>query len=145
MITGRIFVQFARKKERQTGREVRKKRRELRDRVYPTNSPAQNDAHQTQERTTYRPFSPASKKRRRSCPGHRCFEKFISHQLGLSRPTLPNLRHLLTKQAAPAEPICHHQVLPRFQLAAHTCTHSQTPTIQLLQPQRSGSSRQLLG
>ena len=42
-------VQFARKKGRQTGREVRKKRRELRDGVYPTNLPAQNDAHQTQE------------------------------------------------------------------------------------------------
>ena len=44
-----IIIQFA-KKERQTGREVRKKRRELRDGVYPTNPPAQNDAHQsTQE------------------------------------------------------------------------------------------------
>ena len=40
---------LARKKERQTGREVRKKRRELCDGVYPTNPPAQNDAHQTQE------------------------------------------------------------------------------------------------
>ena len=37
------------KKDRKTGREVRKKRRELRDGVYPTNPPAQNDAHQTQE------------------------------------------------------------------------------------------------
>ena len=41
--------QFGRKKERQTGREVRKKRRESRGGVYPTNPPAQNDAHQTQE------------------------------------------------------------------------------------------------
>ena len=39
----------------------------------------------------------ASNKRRHSCPGHRCFEKFISHQLGLRRPTLPKLCHLLTK------------------------------------------------
>ena len=39
---GRIFVKFARKKVRQTGREVRKKRRELRDGVYPTNLPDQN-------------------------------------------------------------------------------------------------------
>ena len=40
---------------------------------------------------------PASNKRRHSCPGHWCFEKFISHQLGLRRPKLPKLRHLLTK------------------------------------------------
>ena len=39
----------------------------------------------------------ASNKRRHSCPGHQCFEKFISHQLGLRKPTLPKLRHLLTK------------------------------------------------
>ena len=39
----------------------------------------------------------ASNKRRHSCPGHRCFEKFISYQLGLRRPTLPKLCHLLTK------------------------------------------------
>ena len=40
---------IVRKKERQTGQEVRKKRRELRDGVYPTIPPAQNDAYQTQE------------------------------------------------------------------------------------------------
>ena len=39
----------------------------------------------------------ASNKRRHSCPGHRCFEKFVSHQLGLRRPTLPKLRRILTK------------------------------------------------
>ena len=39
----------------------------------------------------------AANKRRHSCPGHRCFKKFISHQLGLRRPALPKLRHLLTK------------------------------------------------
>ena len=38
----------------------------------------------------------ASNKRRHSCPGHQCFEKFISHQLGLSRPTLPQLPLLLS-------------------------------------------------
>ena len=65
MITRRIFVQLLRdkerekerKKDRRTEREERKKRRELRDAVYPTNPPAQNDAHQTQEWTTYRPLS----------------------------------------------------------------------------------------
>ena len=40
---------------------------------------------------------------------------------------------------------CHHQVLPWFQLAAHTCIHCRTLTIQLLRLLRSGSSRQLLG
>ena len=39
----------------------------------------------------------ASNKRRHSWPGHMCFEKFIYHQIGLSRSTLPELRHLLTK------------------------------------------------
>ena len=38
-----------------------------------------------------------SNKRRHSCPGHRCFEKVFSYQLGLRRPTLPKLRHLLTQ------------------------------------------------
>ena len=45
----------------------------------------------------------------------------------------------------PGDPTCHQQVLLRFQLAAHTCIHSQTLTIQLLRPLRSGSARQVLG
>ena len=95
MITGRIFVQFARKKERQTGREVRKKRRELRDGARPIRQPKTTHTRHRNERPTV--LLAASNKRRHSCPGHQCFEKFISHQLGLRRPTLPTLRHLLTK------------------------------------------------
>ena len=43
-------------------------------------------------------ISTASNKRHHSCPRHRCFENFISHQLGLTIPTLPKLLHLLTKR-----------------------------------------------
>ena len=41
-------------------------------------------------------------------------------------------------QAAPANPTCHHQVLPRFQLAAHICIHSWlSPTMVGLNPTRT--------
>ena len=36
-------------------------------------------------------------KLRQFCPRHQCFEKFVSHQLGVSRLALPKLCHLLTK------------------------------------------------
>ena len=49
-------------------------------------------------------ISTASNKRRHSFPRHRCFEKFISHQLGLSPPTLPKHRHLLTRHRRASGP-----------------------------------------
>ena len=86
-------------KERKTGREVRKKRRELREGAHPTTVRQSKTTHtrhvHRNERLTV--LLAASNKRRHSSPGHQCFEKFISHQLGLRRPTLPKLRHLLTK------------------------------------------------
>ena len=47
----RTICKKERKEEkRQTGREVKKKkRRQLREGAHPTNLPTQNDAHQTQE------------------------------------------------------------------------------------------------
>ena len=85
MITGRTFI--LRKKKRKTDRTRSKKEEtELRNGIYPTNTPAQNDKFQTYRNERLTVISTASNKRRHSCPRHWCFEKLISHQLGLSMP-----------------------------------------------------------
>ena len=102
-----------------------------------------NPRHRNEQLTI---ISTASYKRCHSCPRHWCFEKLISHQLGLSMPALPKLHPLLMKhRQCQRTPLAIIRSFPRFQLAAHACLHSWTLTSQLLRPLRSGSARQLLG
>ena len=87
-----------------------------------------------------------SNKRRHSCPGHRCFEKFTSYQLAMRRRTLPKLCYLLTKlRQRRRTSLAIIRCFLDF-TSPHTHLHSlRAFIIQLLRPLRSGSPPQRLG
>ena len=69
------------------------------------------------------------------CPGHRCFEDFTSHQLGLSWPTPPKGATL--NQATNTSNAGHPETSGAYHFDSSSSTHVQSPRINASQPMRS--------
>ena len=68
-------------------------------------------------------------------PGHRCFEDFTSHQLGLSRPTPPMSATL--ERATNTNDAEHPQTSGAYHFNSRSSTHLQSPRINASQPTQS--------
>ena len=66
------------------------------------------------------------------CPGHRCFEDFTSHQLGLSRPTPPMSTTL--NRATNTGDAGHPQTSGAYHFGSSSSTHLQSPRFNASQP-----------